>query len=517
MKKIYILILCSIVAASLHAQEGFGTYLRDIIQKQEKGILVAAKLIEACGLCDSLDIIMDYEYENRYMRGEIPEVITYYAFGDDRFYAPQHRYYGYTLFAETDEFWESELGKDYKTITAADVASYIQQFGLFDEANESTDFSDPSSTLYQFVTYHLLNRRLTPNHLVNHINEYGYTISDPNRLSVPVTEYYVTMGKRRVLKLYESAESDGVYINRFPYLDNSRLGTYKEVHCDPEKEGIRIDTKNTTQIINAIIYPIGKLLAYDQKTTMNMGNTRLRMDVASIFPEMASNDIRLSTLSDERHKNVYLPCDIYPYLDDVTIINDNTKFCYWTGWGNGWANMQGDEFAILGMQDITLRLPPVPKSGTYELRLATQSGNPNRSTIQIYFGTDKNKLSPLGMPIDMRQGANYIRTTFGNIQSFIGYQADTNDEYIDQMSDNELHENGFMKGCKQYSNYSSTMRDRQECLRRVIGKMTMEPNQTYYLRLKNVTDNPSTQLYLDYLEFCPESVYDNPEKPEDIW
>ena len=43
--------MCSLLAISLHAQDGFGTYLRDVIQKQEKGIFVTAKLIEACGLC----------------------------------------------------------------------------------------------------------------------------------------------------------------------------------------------------------------------------------------------------------------------------------------------------------------------------------------------------------------------------------------------------------------------------------------------------------------------------------
>ena len=107
MKKIYILILCSIMAASLHAQEGFGTYLRDIIQKQEKGILCMARAIEACGLCDSLDILMDYEYHTRYMTGMIPTSIMDYSMGYPA-YAPEYRRYGYTLFAETDDFWLSQ-------------------------------------------------------------------------------------------------------------------------------------------------------------------------------------------------------------------------------------------------------------------------------------------------------------------------------------------------------------------------------------------------------------------------
>jgi hypothetical protein len=30
-------------------------------------------------------------------------------------------------------------------------------------------------------------------------------------------------------------------------------------------------------------------------------------------------------------------------------------------------------------------------------------------------------------------------------------------------------------------------------------------------------DDPKREYYVDYLEFCPKEVYDNPETPEDIW
>ena len=34
--------------------------------------------------------------------------------------------------------------------------------------------------------------------------------------------------------------SDGIYLNRFPELDNERRGTYHELSCAPEKEGIKV-------------------------------------------------------------------------------------------------------------------------------------------------------------------------------------------------------------------------------------------------------------------------------------
>ncbi len=46
---------------------------------------------------------------------------------------------------------------------------------------------------------------------------------------------------------------------------------------------------------------------------------------------------------------------------------------------------------------------------------------------------------------------------------------------------------------------------------------TMDPDVTYYLRLKNVLDKEDKQLYMDFIEICSKEVYDNPEEPEDIW
>ena len=258
-------------------------------------------------------------------------------------------------------------------------------------------------------------------------------------------------------------------------------------------------------------------------TARNMGRTRLRMDVASIFPEMANNNIRLSGLTDSRHMNVYFPCSNYPYLDDLKV-SGNTEFCYSAGFNQGWSNMQGDEFTCKGYsQDMTLRLPPVPTNGTYELRMATQSGSSNRGIYQLYFGTDPDNLSPLSMPIDFRQsGDNTLRTSSGYIANNIGYVADIpNDDTYNQMRDNELRENGYMKGCQLYiagaPGGKNTLRGSTYCLRRILGRMKMDSDKTYYLRFKSMTGDETKSLWLDYIEFCPESVYDNPYVPEDIW
>ena len=360
------------------------------------------------------------------------------------FHTPAHRYFGFTLFAETDEFWAQAIGKDIKDITMEDVMNYLDNHGVYPEATRDNDYEAEDNLLYQFATYHLLPERLPANKLIYHYNEKGYDTSKKTP-SVAVMEFYTTMGKRRLLKIFESKESNGVYLNRFPNLDNERHGTYHELSCDPDKEGIALGEPNMggeNNIRNGIIYPINKLLWYSDETRANLQKQRIRWSVPSMWPEFMNNDIRCSEITDEKHKNVYIPTDQeYKYLEDVDISNE-TEFYYWTGRGNGWQNMQGDEMSIRGLTDCTMRLPPVPRRGTYELRFAIQSGGNRRGMVQFYWGNNKNKLSAKGIPMDLRQGAdNKLHTSNGDVPSDIGYAADTEDDDFNADVDKRLRNN----------------------------------------------------------------------------
>ena len=35
--------------------------------------------------------------------------------------------------------------------------------------------------------------------------------------------------------------------------------------------------------------------------------------------------------------------------------------------------------------------------------------------------------------------------------------------------------------------------------------------------LVTVVNREKAEFYMDYIEFCPKEVYDNPQTPEDIW
>ena len=500
--------------------------LKKYIEDENSGFVVSAKIVHACGLFSELSKNRDEAYEDLFQRGtKIPKKNNDDENGSAQiFYTPEHRYYGFTFFAETDEFWTQAIGKEVKDITLEDVMDYLAGQGVYPELKRDDDYTSEDNLLYQFITYHLLPERLPANKLVYHYNEKGYDI---NRKvpSVAVMEFYTTMGKRRLLKIFESKESEGVYLNRFPNLDNDRRGTYQELSCDPEKEGIAIGEPNLegeNNIRNGIIYPINKLLYYSDDTRNNLQKQRIRWSVPSMWPEFMNNDIRCSEITDDRHKNVYIPTDQeYKYLEDVDISKD-TRFNYWTGRGNGWQNMQGDEMSIRGLLECTMRLPPVPRRGTYELRFAIQCGGNMRGMVQFYWGSNKSKLAAMGIPIDLRQSAdNKLHTKNGDVPSDIGYEPDTDDDEYNIEVDKRLRNNGFMKGCNQYCaggpGTASMMRASNICVRRIIIRETMDPDETYYIKFKTVMDDDTRFFYMDYMEYCAKDVYDNPEKPEDIW
>lgn len=508
------------------------TWFRKILEDKREGFYVMSTLVTACGLLDTLDLIRDDVYELLYKTGQIPDKIMSVEKQEapGPFYTPEHRYYGYTLFLETDEFWSNAIGKPYDQISLTDVCDYIAAQGLYPDAVNDANYTSEKNLLNQFVTYHILPEKLEQSNLVYHYNELGYEYST-KIVKTPMAEYYTTMGKRRLLKIYQAGRShsldktNNVYLNRFPKFNNGRHDNYSELSCEPQNEGVIVGKPNLegeNDLRNAMIYPITKLLAYDDNTRDELQKQRIRFDVTSMWPEFINNDIRCNPIDDTKHRDIHITSDNeYRYLQNVWI-TEETEFNYWTGRGRGWANYLGDELTIRNVQDVTMELPPVPRTGIYEIRYGMQCGGNKRTMVQVYFGTNRDNLHAQGIPMDLRQGAHVRYTKGGEITSEIGYEADnTKDDDYNAEVDKKLRSNFFMKGCNVMGaggpGTSTTMRQDQRCLRRILVRQKMDPDKTYYLRFKTVLDDPATYLYMDYFEFCAKEVYDNPAEPEDIW
>lgn len=103
------------------------------------------------------------------------------------------------------------------------------------------------------------------------------------------------------------------------------------------------------------------------------------------------------------------------------------------------------------------------------------------------------------------------------------WEPDTEDQEYNAEVDKRLRSIGFMKGCQHTGangNIAQSMRVNNDsyytCMRQIVARQQMRPEETYYLTFKNVLDAPM-ELYIDYFELCAKEVYDNPEMPEDIW
>ncbi|MBQ9169268.1 MAG: fasciclin domain-containing protein [Bacteroidaceae bacterium] len=497
-------------------------YLQDILDQQKEGFLLMAKVIQACGLLDTLSKIRDEVYEDKYLRGEIPETQYLYIDGhhpDGINTTPRHRLYGFTIFAETDDFWK-EQGLDPTAPSSELLPKLMQwlvsnnQYSRDDNFLTDEHYDQESNLLYQWVTYHILPFRTPADRLVFRRNEYGYDASNPLRITIPMYEIYTTMGKPRLLKIFESKESEGIYLNRFPNLETGRNEVLHELSCDAKNVGCRIDRDPQkavlNDIVNCTIYPIDAPLSYNDAVRDNLARQRLRFDGMSLFPEAMNNEIRLKLSTDQQYQDVYIPAThIYNYFENMQM-NDRTTFIYLNAYGYTWCNLHSDEMKAKGRFELTFKLPPVPRRTTYEFRYDVLP-NGDRGIQQFYFGDNPDKLPAAGIPVDLTRGIGSMN---------VGRESDGKDDDYNIEVDKRLRNNGVMKGAKSVTadgSPSDIERNRNSNLRYIIVRQTMDPDKTYYMKVKSVLDSEQKEFYMDYMEYCPKEVYDNPETPEDIW
>lgn len=513
-----------------------------IVDDKRYGFYAMASLLGACGLYEELSKTEDEEYYKARMKGDLedlPQHPTFKGSGGPTpktpGILPERRYYGFTIFAEGDDWWEKALNLEDSTIHTIPhedlvrmIYAYVKDNGLFlSGANTDDNYTDENNALNQFVTYHIIPAKVESGKLVIHFNELWYSLESLQK-KASVYDYYTSMGKRRLLKTYEAANPVGgkrnsIYLNRFPVLNNEPDGDYTEISCDDDKKGIVIQTSGNPEIYNTYIYKISDCLYFNDKIAENMGKERIRIDVATIFNEFMTNDIRCNENLSYQHQCVGMPKDVnYRYLENCEI-SENTNFYYLTGRINktsSWANYQGDELNIVGNYEITIKLPPVPKDGVYELRLGV-SANDRRGMCQVYWGKNKNALPAAGIPFDMRMGGQAWYVKGGaTLESIVGWEQDVEgDDDVNAENDKKMRNNWYMKAPNQFYMYGEghSLRHRHQALRRIVLREEMKADETYYIQFKSVLEDTETEFFMDYIEYCPKEVYDNPQTPEDIW
>ncbi len=450
------------------------------------------------------------------------------------FYLPEKCELGYTIFAETDDVL-AERGihniddlKAYADEIYAKCAEpgngwydYARNHGI--QISTGTDYKNPWNTLSMFVRYHILDYKIPYDKLVHNHNQIS---------KVTLVEYYETMLPYTLLKI--TRNNNRLYLNR-QIANNSLTDLIAELGTAGMHtvlfNGIEmVGDKGQYASVNGYIHSLKDILVYDQGVPEKALNERMRFDDTAFLGEMMSNSFRRISDSEVRALNggkegadgnlsgnyIRIPPG---FLKDLVIYNgDDTRLYYLPGQSSGWSNYQGDEFNCKGRFDFAFRLPPVPDD-TYELRIG-YTANGNRGMLQFYLGSSSelSDMKALDIPLDMRvvpdgsatADAPDVNTGWCNWNS-------CDDKGVE--TDANMRNLGYMRGPLYYTvgiNTGNYARSNREDLRRIIAKQPFEQGE-YWLRFKTVLEGDAWQFHLDYIEFCPENVYNNSQYAEDMY
>ena len=452
--------------------------------------------------------------------------------GSGKIYIPEECIVGYTIFAETDDVLQEHginnvndlieyANKTYEHCADADGwYDYYRNHGI--KVSTDNDYQKSNNALNMFVRYHILRYIVPYTKLV-------YSYNETSR--VPLYEYYETMLPYTLFKVIRSGGK--LYINRW-VTNNTLTDRVAEMASTTisivKNEGISLQ-RNNTQALNGYIHGISDMLAYEEFVPRGVLNERLRFDDLSLLPEVMSNKLRQMQPSEVRailgeasgtafggNGNMRIPRN---YSNNLVVYNgDNTEIYYLPGQDCNWPNYQGDEILCMGAYDFAFRLPPVP-DGTYELRMG-YTANGNRGMVQFYLGRSSSltSMKALDIPLDMRKVPVDNPDGSPDTNSGTGWCLYTKTDDMGVESDANMHNMGWMRGPLYYARGkggSLLARADTQDLRRIITKMQFEQGE-YWLRFKTVLpDNTSTEFHLDYIELCPESVYNNSQYVEDMF
>jgi hypothetical protein len=213
------------------------------------------------------------------------------------------------------------------------------------------------------------------------------------------------------------------------------------------------------------------------------------------------------------------------FFENLVIYSgETTRLYYGPMQESSWFNYQKDEFNCMGFYDFAVRLPPVP-DGTYELRMG-YTAEQKRGMLQVYLGTSSNltSMKAIDIPLDMRimpgtwPPPSQVLTE-DNPCPYTG-QVDprkTADGGI--ATDASMRNLGYMRGPLAYTGEGGLLaRYAAKDLRRILVRDQFRQGE-YWLRIKNVLKGKGdeAEFHMDYLEFCPASVYNNSEYAEDMY
>ena len=447
--------------------------LPDLI-KQDTTSTIFASALALTGVELNMRKVEDYSYTIG--RDSVEEGLPEVFFGGEgekwtKVKFVERRYFKYTAFVETDETFEKAGILNINDLIAKAKAWYDNVFPE-DAGKYDDDYTHPKNPLNRFVSYHILPFLVNYDQLVvsGQIKDYYCDLSKAD-----AEDYYETMAQGCILRA--SGPKDGkVYLNR-KRMDV--LITPGVRVLSPTESGL-----NLQDCANGVYHYISAPLYFNPEAL----NNRMRIDATTLFPDflnMSKCRVQFNEKTMTMFKNNYLT-NVKATSQSLIGVRGNEI------WTNSW---EGNMVAICGEFDVEIKLPPVPKTGMYELRLG-YSVNASRGIIQAYL----NGIA-CGVPVNLQQGPE-------------GWKEDTEDEEENRATDKSMHNRGFMKAPDSQggdiSNGGTPFRAAGHIMRRVLYTGEIRQDQENWVRFRQLLKG-NYSLSLDYIELCPKNIYASPE------
>ena len=453
-------------------------FLPDVIKSDTTVSLFYTALVET-RLSDSLINFIDERYKEP--GGDSTTIGVKYKTGleTERGIYPAKRYFKFTAFVEKNEVFRAKgiyTLDDLKAYAKSVYdASYPDDAGLYD--NDPTDRRNP---LNRFISYHLLESYCGYNDF--NVTNSNILANFVKRDYQDVEDYFETMMPNSIMRICTPNKPNNVYLNRKGY--SNKVVTVP---------GIRVKAPSETDVeqtaLNGLYHYIDNILVYSKNVRENVLNTRIRIDATTMSPDFINSGGRNRLL--DRNKRVSTGMK-RNFVKNVNFSQQTSVFVRYRD--SYFACYCGDEVLMKGIYDITFKIPSVPTSGTYEVRLG-YFAMPSRGVIQIYFNG-----APCGIPLDLRIKGKDPR---------IGWivDSDLGSEESIKAADKSMRNRGYMKAMDIYQNGNTIFRNQDGCLRRILTTEYLYADQDNYIRIRQLLDNANAEFPFDYLEVVPKNIF----------
>ena len=451
-------------------------------------------------------------------------------------WVPDTKNYGFTVFVEPDSVLRIKFREYGISTDAGDLrALYDLACKIYDPVypkdvsaagHSFENLTDSVNPLHRFMQYHILNRKVDgASDLTARIMTTGVVQNEAfgfeSKLMNPV-DWYTTLLPHTMIKVEQLTmvtdedgnDCIGHGIAKERYL-NRRYGWGYKI------EGCHVENIATPEYdaLNGHYFYVNDLVVFSQEVRDVVHNDRIRMDFSTVFPEVMTNNMRLKgnplvdddagtpddSSTPKNGRNFYFPLG---YLDGVTFTN---CYCVMRRPHSNFWSWQGDEWNLFGDYDFTFRIPPVPYTGEWQLRLGFCAIE-TRGVMQVYFDG-----VPQGIPLDM--------TKYLDSELYLGDRFVTDETLNDynKMSDEEKAEEqkllrnlgAYRDGRAQY-HFASGASSKNYFLgnnrtyRRILCQTNIDATQDHYLRFRVASDGKqgnNNEFMLDFFEMVPKSIY----------